>query len=145
MMALGPKGEALIKGFEKLELTAYLDGGGVPTIGWGHTRGVALGDTCTEAQAEEYFQSDVAPVVAALNRCLTAFVTQNQFDAMCSLAFNIGVGAFEGSTLLRYVNAHKPAAVVGGEFLRWNKDNGKIVLGLVRRRKAESDLYQSGA
>jgi lysozyme len=141
-MTISPEGKNFIKQWESLELTAYLDGGGVPTIGWGHTKNVALGQTITEAQAEQFLSDDLAPTELTLNTNITVPVNQNQFDATCSLAFNIGNSAFSGSTLLKKLNAGDTQGAAD-EFPRWCYDNGKVIQGLVNRRNAERTLFLS--
>lgn len=141
MMHLGSAGEALIKSYEKFRPTAYLPTPrDVWTIGWGHTRGVKQGDTCTQPQAELWFLQDVAGAVAAVNGGVKIDVSQNQFDALVSLAFNIGGFAFTGSTLLRKLNATDiPGAAA--QFAVWNKQAGRVLPGLVARRAAEAALF----
>lgn len=146
-MQLGPAGEKLIKSFEKLELSAYLDTGGVVTIGWGHTAEAGglqprVGMTITTAQAESLFLSDIAECVSAVNELVKVPLNQNQFDALCSWEFN--TGALAKSTLLKLLNAGNYNAVPS-EMLKWNKATvkGKLVVlqGLVNRRKAEVALF----
>lgn len=142
MMKLSAKGQRLIEEFEGREKTAYLDGGGVWTIGVGHTKGVKRGQVATDSQIDAWLLEDSAEAVAGVNKAIKTPMSQNQFDAMVCLAFNIGVKAFTDSTLARMMNAHD----VGGaalQFVRWNKDNGKVVNGLTRRRQAEADLFVS--
>ena len=82
-------GVNLIKEFEGLRLKAYIPvKGDVPTIGWGHTKGVKMGDKITIATAEKFLAQDIAPTVAAVNQAIKVPVTQNEFDACVSLAFN---------------------------------------------------------
>lgn len=142
MKQIGQLGLALLKSFEQCRLTAYLDGGGVPTIGWGHTRGVNAGDTCTQAQADQWLVEDLVPAQGAVNHYVTAPINQNQFDALVCLAFNIGSGNFTSSTLLKYLNLQK-YSLADSEFLKWNKVHGVIIAGLVRRRRAERELFMS--
>jgi len=140
----------LIKQFEGLRLKAYVDpaSGGRPyTIGYGTTRYpsgqlVALRDTCTEAQAEQFLAYDVSKFAAQVARLVTVPINPNQFGACVSLAYNIGINAFAGSTLLRFVNAGK-FADAAGEFKRWNRAAGQVMPGLVRRRIAERALFQT--
>lgn len=142
-------GIALMHRFEGCRLTAYADPGsadGHPwTIGWGSTGpGIAKGVTWTQAQADERFAADLAKFSAKVRDVLGgAATTQSQFDAMVSLAYNIGVGAFSKSTVLR---KHKAGDYAGAEaaFGMWVKNDGKVMQGLVNRRKAEADLYGSG-
>ena len=140
-MNLGPQGTALIKSFEKCSLSAYLPTpDDVPTIGYGHTREVSMGDTCTQAQADAWFLEDVAWAEECVNAHVTGVLTQNEFDACVSLCFNIGCAAFTGSTLLKLLNGHNfdSAAL---EFEKWNKQHGKVLAGLTRRREAEAKLF----
>lgn len=137
-MRIGKAGLDLIKEFEGLRLKAYIPvKGDVPTIGWGHTKGVKIGDKITKATAEKYLTQDIAPTVAAVNRAIKVPVTQNEFDACVSLAFNVGITAFNKSTLVKRIN-QTPL-----EFLRWNKFRGKPLAGLTRRRKTEMKLYNT--
>lgn len=144
---VGPKGIALMHSFERCKLQAYPDPGsrdGTPwTIGWGSTGpGIVKGTLWTQQQADERFAQDLntkyAPAVdAAIGDAPT---TQEQFDAMVCLTYNIGIAAFKRSTVLRKhkVGDFKGAAAA---FVMWNKNDGKIMRGLTRRRLAESDLY----
>lgn len=142
-MKLGDKGAALIKSFETLRFGAYLPTPhDVPTIGWGHTRGVALGDTCTEEQAEAWFQEDVAWAEDCVNRAVKVPLTQGEFDSCVSLCFNIGCKAFSGSTLARELNTGDYDAA-SAQFLVWNKQAGKELAGLTKRRTEEQQLFDS--
>lgn len=132
-------GENLTKSFEGYSLTAYRDGAGVPTIGWGHTLGVEMGQTITSEQAEDFFLSDTASAVAAVNACATA-CTQNQFDALVDFAFNEGNHALATSTLLSLHNAGDYAGAAA-QFARWDIAGGEVEQGLVKRRAAEARLY----
>lgn len=139
------RGIALIKSFESLELKAYPDPGtgGKPfTIGWGHTKGVKLGDRITEQQAETFLAEDLAVFELTVNSAVKVPVTQNQFDALVSLAFNIGGANFAGSTLVKKLNAGDPRGAAD-QFLRWKFADGKEMRGLVRRRAAERELFLS--
>lgn len=144
-MKLGAKGEALIKSFEKLAYVAYRKIiNGKPdkwTAGWGHTGDdVTEGTTCDDAQAEAWFLQDTQSVVNANMRELDVAVNQNQFDALVSFAYNVGIGAEAHSTLLRLVNSgHLQEAA--DQFLLWCHDNGQVSEGLLRRRRAERALF----
>lgn len=141
-MKLGARGEALIKGFETLAYTAYRKFPGEPwTCGWGHTGDdVIEGTTCDDAQAEAWFLKDTGAAVNANIRELDVMVNQNQFDALVSFAYNVGIGAESHSTLLRLVNAGRlPEAA--DEFLKWDHVNGREVPGLLKRREAERALF----
>lgn len=132
-----------IKLWETCQLTAFIDDkyGKQPTIGWGRTKGVKLGDTCTQAQADQWLVEDVQGAVRDVNDLVKQTLKQCEFDALVSFVYNIGGSAFENSTMLKYINQHKPTAMVAGEFLRWNKDNGAVLAGLVKRRRFERQLY----
>ena len=141
-MKLGPQGTALIKSFESCRLEAYLPTPhDVPTLGWGHTRGVAMGDTCTQAEADAWFLEDVAWAEDCVNRAITAQLSQQEYDACVSLCFNIGCRAFSGSTLVKLLNAGDYDGAAA-QFVRWNKQAGKELAGLTRRRLAEASLFE---
>jgi len=133
----------IIKKSEGLRLEAYLPTpNDVPTIGYGHTKGVKMGQHITINQAEQFLLEDVAWASDAVNRLVKVKLTQNQFDALVSFVFNVGATAFSKSTLLRLLNAgdYKGAA---DQFLRWNKQAGKVLRGLDTRRKEERALFLS--
>jgi lysozyme len=126
-------------------LTAYPDPatGGEPwTIGVGHTGGVEQGDTITQDESRAFLAADLAKAEAAINRGVKVPISQNEFDALCSFTFNVGVANFMTSTLLRLLNIgdHKDAA---NEFPKWNRAAGKIMAGLVTRRAGERDQFLS--
>jgi len=138
-------GLALIKSFEKCVLTAYQDGGGVWTIGWGHTGPeVVAGLVWTQEQADTQLPHDLSHAVQAVNSSLTpwaaAHVTQNEFDALVAFTFNVGVGAEAHSTLLKCIGAGN-FGQAADEFLKWDHVNGQVSAGLLRRRQAERDLF----
>jgi lysozyme len=143
-MKISPKGVYLIKTFEGCKLNAYLCSAKVQTIGYGHTGDVKPGDTITQHQAEELLIFDLERFEVGVNDLVKVEITQNQFDALVSLAFNIGLGNFKSSTLLRMINAGD-ANTAGPQFPRWNKAAGKVNAGLTRRRAAERDLYNTGS
>ena len=135
------KGLALTKSFEGLRLEAYQDCGGVWTIGYGHTgEGVTEGRTISEADAERLLLADLAEAVSCVNRTVVEAVLQNQFDAMVDFCFNAGRGNFLQSTLLRKVNLGDFAGATV-QFGLWVHAGGGVVPGLVRRRKAEAELF----
>lgn len=145
-MKINQSGIDLIKEFEGLELEAYQDVAGIWTIGYGHTADVTEGDTITELQAEGLLIKDLATAEAGVERAVRAPITANQFAAFVSLAFNIGVKAFEGSTALRRFNAGDArGAAAAIEWWRKVTINGKKIIspGLVRRRKAERALFET--
>lgn len=139
-MILGPAGTALIQSFEQCCLAAYLDQRDIPTIGWGHTAGVQMGDTCTQAQADAWFVTDTGTACKAIRQTVDVAINQNQFDALVSLCFNIGAGAFVSSTLLKKLNAGDRAGAAD-QILVWNHVNGQVNAGLMRRREAERALF----
>ncbi|MGQ1888284.1 lysozyme [Serratia marcescens] len=144
-MQTSKTGRQFIKGFERLRLKAYPDPGtgGKPwTIGWGHTKGVMQGDRITQEQAEQFFSDDLAVFELTVNRAIKRPMTQNQFDAMVSLAFNIGGSAFAGSTLVKKFNAGDIQGAVN-EFPKWRSSAGKVMPGLVKRRAAEREMFLS--
>ena len=141
-MKTSPKGIALIKEFEGLRLKAYLCPGGVWTIGYGHTAGVKPGMVISEAQAEEYLKADLISFERYLNGLGLAF-NQNQFDALISLIYNIGIGNFQKSTLLRKARINANDNSIMDEFLRWVYSKGRVLPGLQRRRLREMKLYFS--
>lgn len=133
-------GRLILTGREGLRLNAYLDGGGVPTIGYGHIKGVRMGDTITEDRANEYLAEDLHEVELALIRLVYVNITQNQYDALVCLVFNIGITAFSKSTLLRKLNLQDIRGA-GDEFDKWIYDKGVAVNGLRIRRKIEKTLF----
>ena len=132
-------GLALIESFEGIRLKAYPDQRGIPTDGYGHTAGVHLGDQITQAQAQAYLKEDCSVAVACVNRNVKVPMTQNMFDALVSLCFNIGSGNFANSTLVKLLNEGSKLASI--QFLVWDKVDGVADPGLLRRRKAEQALF----
>ena len=137
---------ALVKEFEGLRLTAYQDSVGVWTIGYGTTAmaGVGIapkaGMKITEADAEMYLRRGMEKFAAQIRPLITRPISGNEFGAFLSLAYNIGPGAFKKSSALRKFNAGDKAGAADA-ILLWNKAGGKVLNGLVRRRKAERDLF----
>lgn len=151
-MKTNSAGVALIKWWESLRLNAYLCPAGVPTIGYGHTGDVKLGDKITEHQADAILEVDLDKFERGVER-LTAGVELNssEFSALVSFAFNLGLANLERSALLRKLKAGAPRAEVAAEFGKWTKARGPKTKqlvelpGLVKRRAAERDLFLSGA
>lgn len=139
-MNLSDDGKLFIKSKEQLRLEAYQDEVGVWTIGWGHILGVKAGDVCTIEQAESWFELDVAPCEACVDRLVVIDLTQGQFDALCSFAFNLGCTALRNSTLLRLLNAGDVAGAAE-QLLRWNHAGGEVSAGLSRRREQEREMF----
>jgi lysozyme len=133
-------GKQFVHSFESCKLEAYFDSGRVATIGYGHIRGVKMGDTCTQAQADAWYDEDTDEAEAAVNDLVKVPLSQNQFDALVSFTFNCGIAALRNSTLLRLLNAGDYDGA-RDQFGRWNHDNGVVVAGLTRRRAAEANLF----
>lgn len=146
---LSEKGLALLKRFEGCKLEAYRDSANIPTIGYGHIQNVKMGDKITQAQADQFLKEDVAKFERGVNRFIRELgvtITQNQFDALVSFAFNVGLGALQKSTLGKKLylmdnKEQKTVYEVADQFLRWNKAGGKVVQGLINRRGAERLLF----
>ncbi|WP_063454339.1 lysozyme [Acinetobacter johnsonii] len=146
-MHISPSGIDLICNFEGKRLTAYDDGVGVWTIGFGTTvypNGIKVmkGDTCTEAQAKTYMAHDLKKFEATVNKAVTVQLNQNQFDALVSLAYNIGTNAFSKSTLVKKLNANDIRGAAD-QFDVWVNAGGKHMQGLVNRRAKEKALFLS--
>lgn len=145
-MKTSDMGLSLIKSFEGFSAKPYLCPAGVPTIGYGATyypdgRRVTMQDRpVTVAQATDMLRSMLASYEAGVSRYVLVPVTQGQFDALVSFAYNVGLSAFKDSTLLRLVNARDYAGAAA-QFARWNKAGGKVLPGLTRRREAERKLF----
>lgn len=148
-MRMTPEGLALIRQFEGFRGEAYRCPAGIWTIGYGHTTragppSVVPGMTMSEARAREVLEADVERVAEGVRASLTRRVSDPQFSALVSFAFNVGVGAFRSSSVLRAVNAGDFAAVPRRLQL-WVKGGGKVLPGLVRRRAAEAAMFVAGA
>lgn len=145
-MTLSTNGLNLIKSFEGLSLKACkaVSTEKYYTIGYGHYGAdVKANQTITEAEALALLKKDCTTFVSAVNEAVTVGVTQNQFDAMVSLAYNIGVSAFKNSDLVKFLNAGKPWAATA-EFPLWRKSGGAILAGLQNRRQKEMSLFGVG-
>lgn len=142
-MITSEEGINFILTHEGCKLEAYPDPatGGEPwTIGVGHTGGVAPGDTCTEDEAREWLRRDVQTSERCVNASVKGNITQNAFDALTSFVFNLGCGALGKSTLLKLVNDGEDVKAAD-EFLKWTHANGRIMAGLVTRRRDERELF----
>lgn len=144
-MKLNAAGIKLIQDFEGLMLEAYRCSAGVLTIGYGHTS--AAGEPfvtpdmkITQAEADAIFRRDVQKYCDGVRGVLQVEVSENQFSAMVSLAYNIGVEAFATSSVLRFTNERR-FDEAAASFALWNKAAGQVLRGLVRRRAAEAELY----
>ena len=139
-MKTSQRGIYLIKRFEGVRLHAYKCPAGVPTIGYGHTVGVRMGQSITLAQAEQLLRDDLPIYEVGVLSFVKQPLTQGQFDALVSFAFNLGVGALGKSTLMRRLNAGDYAGAAG-EFGKWVNAGGIRLRGLVLRREAERALF----
>ena len=139
---------AFIISFEGLRLKAYKCPAGVWTIGAGRTKGVKEGMTITREEAIEFLKEDVSTVMNQILSVLEgdgSILTTNQFFALTSFVYNVGIGNFKKSTLLKMINSgHKDdLELIHKQFSRWVYANKKVLPGLVKRREAEFDLYST--
>jgi len=141
------QGIDLIKKFEGLRTTSYIDSAGVWTIGYGHTLTAKPSMTISTQEADSLLRKDLVTAEAGVMRALTtkpyAELSQAQIDALVSFTFNVGAGAFHTSTMARLINSNAPALDVANEFARWKFAGGRVLPGLVMRRGLESQLYLS--
>lgn len=145
-MTLNQKGKDIISKYEGCKLEAYLCPSNILTIGFGNTRyedgsEVEEGDKITKERALQLFDNVLKDFEQGVSKLVTKPLTDNQFSALVSFAFNCGLGNLKSSTLLRKVNINPKDSTIAAEFAKWNKSNGKVLNGLTKRRKAESDLY----
>lgn len=156
-MQVGQQGKNLFKEWEGLVTHEYLDSGGAPTIGIGHLltrsertsgkitiggRALDYRNGLTEQQCWDLLDQDLDNTERTVNEAVTVPLNQNQFDALVSFAFNVGGGAFRGSTLLILLNQGQYDAVPE-QLRRWTMDNGHVVQGLVNRREKEITLWNT--
>ena len=143
VLALSLAGTVFIQSLEGTKNVAYLDSVGVPTICTGSTRAVRIGQVASDAECAARLKEDTSSAGAALKRGVTVPVTQEQYDALLSLVFNIGEGAFMRSTLLVRLNAGR-CTEAADQFLRWDYAGGQRLRGLSKRRQAERNLFLKG-
>ena len=139
-MITGKNGIELIKKYEGLELKAYKCPAGKWTIGYGHTLNVKSTDVISRDDAEYFLKQDLKMSEDEINK-QGLQLNQNQFDALVSFTFNLGVGNFRKSTLLKKLKVNVNDLSIAGEFKKWVNANGKKLAGLVRRRAEEAELY----
>lgn len=139
-------GIAFIKRWEGVRLKAYRCSANVLTIGVGHT--AAMGEPypvegmkITEAEAEAILRRDLSSIERGVQQAVKVPLNQRQFDTLVSFVFNVGIGAFRKSTLLKRLNA-KDYDAVPSELMKWTRAGGRVVQGLVNRRKAEADMWR---
>ena len=145
-MKTGKKGIALIVQFEGIKLTPYVCPAGLWTVGIGTL--IGNGKTLppewnrkfTLEECYALLNKELRSIERGISKYVTVPITQNQFDAIVSFVYNLGLGAFQRSTLRRKIN-RQDFVGAAKEFLRWNKANGKPLKGLTRRRLAESTLF----
>ena len=154
-MQMSQHGLSLLEQWEGFKLQVYRDSAGLPTIGVGHlltrselTSGkiiingvpVKYANGLTQQQVNDLLAQDVRPTEQAVNDCVKVALNQNQFDALASFTFNVGIAAFRGSTLLRLLNQGQYNQVPT-QLLRWTRAGGQVVPGLLNRRQNEIKLW----
>ena len=147
-MFISKQGIDLIKQFEGCKLKAYLCPAGVWTIGYGHTKGVYPGMVITQDLAEKFLIDDIWNFEREVESLVHVPITQGQFDALVSFAFNVGsdidddeiAEGLGDSTLLKHLNQRRYSEAAD-EFLKWNRSRGRVVRGLTLRRSAERTLF----
>lgn len=147
-MILSKKGINLIAEFEGFSSKPYLCSAKVPTIGYGTTfylsgKKVTMNDKPIDKITALNLLSIVVNKFGQQVQEVTRAINQNQFDAVVSFVYNVGLGNYKKSTLLKKINANPSDASIAYEFSRWNKAGGKVLSGLVKRRKKEAELYFS--
>lgn len=144
MHTYGKDGLALTEQFESCRLSAYQDLKGIWTIGWGHTGPEVIpGLTWSQDQADSQLAQDFALAQACVNANVTVPISQAENDALVDLVFNIGRNAFRNSALLKLLNAGDVEGAAA-QFDDWDHAEGKVVAGLLRRRQAETALFEQG-
>ena len=141
-MKISEDGLELIKKFEGCETTAYQDSVGVWTIGFGHTKGVEEGQTCSIEDAESMLADEMDEYEGYINNMVKVELQQHEFDALVAWVYNLGPTNLGESTMLKVLNGGQFDRVPD-EMNRWTRAGGKILEGLVRRRQAESLMFQN--
>jgi lysozyme len=148
-MQISQKGLDLVKRFEGFRAKPYLCPAGVPTIGYGSTyyeNGVKVKLTdrsISEEWAEELLRRNMVHYERGVDAMTKDHVNQNQFDALVSFAYNVGLVNYKNSTLLKRINANPNDPDIEKQFMRWVRAGGKVIKGLITRRQAEATLYFS--
>jgi len=146
-MEINKAGKDLVKHFEGCKLKAYKCPANVWTIGYGNTfyedgSKVKEGDVITQERANELFDIIINDFARMTDALVKSDVSENNFSAIVSFAFNVGTGNLKKSTLLKKVNVNPKDPTIKAEFMKWTKANGVVLKGLVRRREAEAKLYE---
>jgi len=146
-MEINKAGKDLVKHFEGCKLKAYKCPANVWTIGYGNTfyedgSKVKEGDVITQERANELFDTIIDDFVRMTDALVKSDVSENNFSAIVSFAFNVGTGNLKKSTLLKKVNVNPKDPTIKAEFMKWTKANNVVLKGLVRRREAEAKLYE---
>jgi len=146
-MEVNKAGRDLIKQFEGCKLKAYQCSAGHWTVGWGLTfypdgTKVKQGDVITQERADELFDYILEDFINQIKPLIKSLLSDNNFSAIVSFAYNVGVNNLRRSTLLRKVNANPKDPSISAEFKKWVRANGEVLKGLVRRREAEAKLYE---
>lgn len=141
------KTKGIIKKFEGCELEAYLDENNIPTVGYGCTihldgKKVKLGDAITQYDAGRLLSKNINDIEEQLYRCIDIKLNDNQLSSLISLVYNIGIGNFRHSTMLKLINNSK-FLDAANEFSRWKWSGGKVIKGLIRRRVFEKEIFLS--
>ena len=148
-MKLNSEGYRLITKFEGFSAKPYLCSAKVPTIGYGNTyytngkKVTLLDKPITETEAFEMFKTIADRFADKVSKLVTYPINQNQFNSLVSICYNIGVSAFQLSTLLKMVNENANNPKIKDQFLRWNKAGGRVIRGLTLRRNEEAFIYFS--
>lgn len=148
-MRISERGIALLKHFEGFEAKPYLCSAGVPTIGYGSTyyedgARVKLSDSyISKERAEALLEKMLSHYEAGVDSMTRDDITQNQYDALVCFAYNVGLTNFRTSTLLKRVNNNPDDPDITKQFMRWTRAGGRIIKGLINRRRLESQLYFS--
>ena len=140
-MNISQEGISLIKKFEGCELEAYQCAAGVWTIGYGSTKNVKEGDTLTQKEADNLLLHEMQEYEGYIKELIKVPLKQNQFDALVSWVFNLGPANLKASTMLKFLNAGD-YHLIPSQIKRWNKANGKVLEGLIRRREAEALMFE---
>lgn len=140
LMTISDNGLNIIKQFEGCKLFAYRDSVGKPTIGYGHTNGVKMGQSITQQQADKYLKEDANVAEKTLNSLGVNF-RQEQFDALCSWIFNLGKGNFINSTMCKLIMNRAGDEEITDQLVKWKNAGGVPLVGLMRRRCAEANMF----